>query len=326
LEKTAKIYVAGGGTLIGSALLEELQRQGYLNLIGRPGEDPDLTDDVQVEQFFSWASPEYVFMAAGKSGGIQANQEFPADLMRENLLVECHVLHQACRYGVKKLLYLASSCSYPKHAVQPMQEDLLLTGLLEPTNEPYALAKISGIKLGQAYRQQYGVNFISGIPANAFGPRDDFREESSHVIPGLIRRMHKAKQEETKSVVIWGSGSPRREFIFSRDLAEACITVMEQYDDAQPINLGAGMDISIAELASLIREITGFQGHILFDTEKPDGMPRKLLDSNKLKGLGWHPRTSFRDALQAPNEWFLPSSRKRPHSSLENRIYREERC
>jgi GDP-L-fucose synthase len=316
--------VAGGETLIGAALLTELERQGYQTIIGRPGEEPDLTNPAQVESFFSWASPEYVFLAAGKSGGIRANQKYPADLMRENLLIQCHVLHQAYCHHAKKLLYLASSCSYPKHCLQPMQEDLLLTGFLEPTNETYALAKIAGIKLCQAYRWQFGVNFISGIPANAFGPEDDFSEEDSHVIPALIRRMHEAKLRGAKSLAIWGSGTPRREFIFSRDLAEASILVMQEYNDAQPINLGIGFDISIAELASLIKEIIGFQGHIFFDTGKPDGMPRKLLDSKKLRGLGWQSRTPFRDALQATYEWFLQSKKRlRP---LEDRIFREERC
>jgi GDP-L-fucose synthase len=284
-----------------------------------------LTDAVEVERFFSWASPDYVFMAAGRSGGIQENQLYPADLMRENLLVACNLLHQAWRHGVKKLLYLASSCSYPRDCVQPMAEDLLLTGPLESTNEAYALAKISGIKLCQAYRKQYGANFVSGIPANAFGPRDDFGEESSHVIPGLIRRMHKARQEKAESVTIWGSGSPRREFIFSRDLAEACIVLMDHSDDARPINLGVGSDISIAELAFTIREVTGFQGKILFDPAKPDGMPRKLLDSGRLRDLGWQPRTPFRDALQATYEWFV-QSRKRSYFLLESRLVREERC
>jgi len=278
-----------------------------------------------VEAFFSRVNPEYVFLAAGKSGGIQANLKYPADLMRENLLIECHLLYQACRHRVKKLLYLASSCSYPKYCLQPMREDLLLAGFLEPTSEAYALAKISGIKMCQAYRTQYEVNFVSGIPANAFGPGDDFSQEDSHVIPALISRIHEAKVRGRKSLEIWGSGAPRREFIFSRDLAEACILVMQGYDDALPINLGGGLDISIAELAYLIKEIIGFQGHIFFDTTKPDGMPRKLLDSSKLKGLGWQPRTSFRDALQATYEWFL-QSKECPHFPLENLISRKERC
>ena len=211
MDLKSKIYVAGGETLIGSAILYELEQRGYENLIGRPGEEADLTDPVEVERFFSWASPEYVFLAAGRSGGIQANQDCPASLMRENLLAECNVVHQAYRHGVKKLLYLASTCSYPKQCPQPMREDLLLTGALEPTREAYALAKIAGIKLCQAYRRQYGAQFVIGIPANVFGPRDDFSEENSRVIPGLIRRMHKAKQERAESVILWGSGSPRRD-------------------------------------------------------------------------------------------------------------------
>jgi GDP-L-fucose synthase len=326
MDLKSKIYVAGGETLIGSAILYELEQRGYENLIGRPGEEADLTDPVEVERFFFWASPEYVFLAAGRSGGIQANQDCPASLMRENLLAECNVVHQAYRHGVKKLLYLASTCSYPKQCPQPMREDLLLTGALEPTSEAYALAKIAGIKLCQAYRRQYGAQFVIGIPANVFGPRDDFSEENSRVIPGLIRRMHKAKQERAESVILWGSGSPRRDFIFSRDLADACLLVMNEYEDAQPINLGAGSDLSIAELASIIKEVTGFQGNLIFDTGRPDGMPRRLLDSSKLGNLGWSPSTPLRDGLHVTYEWFLQLTRKRSHRSGENRLYREETC
>lgn len=307
LEKQARIYVAGGQTLIGAAMLRELERQGYANIVGRPGEEPELTDVAQVDAFFAQTAPDYVFLTAGKSGGIRANQKYPAELMLDNLLVECHIVHNAYRHGVKKLLYLASSCSYPKHCPQPMRVESLLTGSLEPTNEAYAVAKIAGIKLCQAYRQQYGANFISGIPANAFGPGDDFSLEDSHVVAALIRKMHEAKEQGREGVEIWGTGAPRREFIFADDLADACIFVMSQYDGTQPINLGCGSDMSIAELAWAVKEVTGFQGQIHFDTSQPDGMPVKLLDSSELNVLGWRPRVPFHSALQATYEWFLRS-------------------
>ena len=305
MEKYAKIYVAGGQTLIGAAILRELERQGYMNIGGGPGEAPDLTDAAQVDAFFARTTPDYVFLAAGKSGGIGANQKYPAELMLDNLLVECHVIHNAYRHGVKKLLYLASSCSYPKHCPQPMRVESLMTGPLEPTNEAYAVAKIAGIKLCQAYSQQYGVNFICGIPANAFGPGDDFSLEDSHVIAALIRKMHEAKVLGVESVEIWGTGAPRREFIFSDDLADACIFVMREYSNSKPINLGSGWDLSIRELAELIKEVVGYLGELRFDTSKPDGMPAKLLDSSQLKEMGWQPRTPLRAALLATFEWFL---------------------
>jgi GDP-L-fucose synthase len=310
MEKEAKIYVAGGQSFIGAALLDELESQGYGNLLGKYTEGLDLTDPSQVDAYFAATKPEYVFLAAGKSGGIEANQKYPADLMRDNLLTGCHVLHSAFRHRVKKLLYLASSCSYPKHCPQPMKEEYLLTGLLEPTNEAYALAKIAAIKLCQAYRRQYGAPFLCGIPGNAFGPGDDFSEEDSHVIPGLIRRMHEAKQKGSPSFLIWGTGTPRREFIFSRDLAEACILVMKKYEEAEPINLGMGCDVSIGELAALLKEIIGFKGEIFFDPSRPDGMPLKLLDPGKLRNLKWKPRTSFRKALEETYQWFLQSEEK----------------
>jgi GDP-L-fucose synthase len=307
LHRDAKIYVAGGQSLIGAAILGELESQGYANLLGKYTEGLDLTDPSQVEAYFATTKPEYVFLAAGKSGGIEANRKYPAELMRDNLLSGCHILHSALQHRVKKLLYLASSCSYPKLCPQPMKEEYLLTGPLEPTNEAYALAKIAGIKLCQAYRRQYGAPFICGIPGNAFGPGDDFSEEDSHVIPGLMRRMHEAKQKGKASFLIWGTGAPRREFICSRDLAEACILVMNKYEEAEPINLGMGSDISIAELAGLLKEIIGFKGEISFDPGRPDGMPVKVLDAGKLRGLNWEPRTPFRKALEETYRWFLQS-------------------
>jgi len=310
MEKHARIYVAGGQTPIGAAILRELERQGYMNIVGRPGEESELTDAAQVDTFFARTAPDYVFLAAGKSGGIEANQKYPAELMLDNLLVECHVIHSAYQYGVKKLLYLASSCSYPKHCPQPMREDALLTGSLEPTNEAYAVAKIAGIKLCQAYRQQYGANFISGIPANVFGPGDDFSLEDAHVIAALIRKMHEAKELGLESVDIWGTGTPRREFIFADDLADACIFIMSRYDDVEPINLGSGSELSIKELAELIKEVVGYSAKLHFDTSKLDGMPLKVLDSSKLTEMGWRPRTHFRSALSATCDWFLDTQQQ----------------
>lgn len=305
MEKQAKIYVAGGQELIGAAILRQLERQGYTNLIGWPGEEPDLTAAAQVGRFFAQTKPNYVFVGAGKSGGIAANQKYPAEFMLDNLLVTCHVIDSAYRHGVKKLLYLASSCSYPKHTPQPMRVESLLTGPLEPTNEAYAVAKIAGIKLCQAYQQQYGANFISGIPANVFGPGDDFSLEDSHVIGALIYKMHQAKTLGAQSVEIWGSGLPRREFIFADDLADACLFVMREYNGSNLINIGGGEDLSIAELAFLIKEVIGYSGELHFDTSKPDGMPLKALDSNQLSKLGWRAQTPFREALSATYAWFL---------------------
>jgi len=305
LDKQSRIYVAGAEALIGAALVRQLDRQGYRNLVGQPGDAPDLADGAQVDAFFARTKPEFVFFAAGKSGGIRANQKYPADLMIDNLLAACHVIQAAHRHGVKKLLYLASSCSYPKHCPQPMRVESLLTGPLEPTNEAYAVAKLAGLKLCQAYRQQHGANFICGIPADAFGPGDDFSPEDSHVVPALIRRMHEAKLAHAASVEIWGTGSPRREFIFADDLADACLFAMRHYDGPEPLNLGGGSNLSIKELAETIQAVVGFAGELRFDTSKPDGMPLKGLDSSRLLALGWRPQTPFRDALEATYQWFL---------------------
>ncbi len=305
MDKNANIYVAGGQTLIGAALLRQLEHQGYKHLAGLPPAEPDLTDREQVSDFFASNKPDYVFLAAGKSGGISANQKYPADLMLDNLLVVCNVIDSAHRSGVKKLLYLASSCSYPKHSPQPMQVESLMTGNLEPTNEAYAVAKIAGIKLCQAYCQQYGTNFISGIPANAFGIGDDFSLEESHVIPALIRKMHEAKMASAESVEIWGTGTARREFILADDLADACLFIMDKYDEKKPINIGGGLDLSIKELAELIKDAVGYRGLLRFDTRKPDGMPLKALDSSKLSSMGWQPKTSFYAAVSLTYDWFL---------------------
>jgi GDP-L-fucose synthase len=310
LEKNSRVYVAGARTLIGTAILRQLERQGYANILGKAGEEPDLTNAGAVDDFFAHQAPEYVFVAAGKSGGIEANRKYRAELMLDNLLVECHIIHSAYRHVVKKLLYLASSCCYPRHCPQPMRVDSLLTGPLEPTNEAYAIAKIAGIKLCQAYRQQYGANFIVGIPANVFGPGDDFSPEDSHVIAALMRKMHEAKMLGAPFVEIWGTGTPCREFIFVDDLADACLFVMQKYDGPEPINLGGGTDLSIAELAELVKEVIGFPGELCFDTSRPDGMPLKALDSSKLSKMGWQPTTPFRVALAATYDSFLQRLRE----------------
>jgi GDP-L-fucose synthase len=301
----ARVYVAGGGTLIGAALVRQLKASGYRNLVGLPGAEPDLTDAVQVDAFFASARPDYVFVAAGRSGGIEVNSRRPAELMRDNLLVTSHVLEAARRYGTKKLLYLGSSCAYPKHCPQPMRVEALLTGPLEPTSAAYAVAKIAGMTLCDAYRRQYGCGFVSAIPADVFGPGDDFSPENSHVVAALVRRMHEAKVQGQPTVSIWGTGRPRRELMFCDDLADACLFVMREYDGGGPINLGVGEDVSIAELAAMIREIVGYDGRLVFDTTRPDGMPRKLLDSSELAGLGWRAKTSVREGLAATYRWFL---------------------
>jgi len=300
--------VAGADTLIGGALVRELERQGYANIVSDGG---DLTDATQVDEFFTRHHPEYVFMAAGKSGGISANQKYPADLMLDNLLVETNVMRSAHRAGTKKMLYLASSCSYPRHASQPMRVDSLMTGVLEPTNEAYAVAKLAGVVLCKAFREQYGANFIAGIPANAFGPGDDFTPEDSHVVAALIRRIDDAKTSHTPAVEVWGTGAPRREFIFADDLANACVFVMNHYDGAEPINIGGGEDLSIKELATIIKEVIGYNGELRFDTSKPDGMPLKSLDSSVLRQMGWQPANSFRDGLGITYDWFLNNKTER---------------
>ena len=297
METDSRIYVAGGSTLIGAAILRQLAYAGYTNLCSEAGTALDLTDPAQVVEFFTVQKPEYVFLAAGKTGGIEANRKFPAELMLDNLLVEAHLIHAAYHFQVKKLLYLASSCSYPRDCPQPMRVESLLTGSLEPTNEAYAVAKIAGIKLCQAYRRQFGCDFISAMPTNLYGPGDNFDPASSHVIPALLRKMHEAKRNGASQVEVWGTGKPRREFIYADDLAQACIFVMNSYNGQEPINLGCGSDLSIAELAELTREVVGFQGKLFFNTARPDGMPLKALDSSRLLSLGWHPATTMREAL-----------------------------
>lgn len=305
MHKEAKIYVAGHRGLVGSAILRKLRAEGYSNIVTRTHQELDLTNQQAVYQFFEVERPEYVFLAAAKVGGILANSTYPADFIRENLLIQTNVIDAAYRYGVKKLLFLGSSCIYPKFAPQPIKEEYLLTGALEPTNEPYAVAKIAGIKMCQAYNKQYGTNFISVMPTNLYGPGDNFDLETSHVLPALIRKFHEAKVTGAPYVVVWGSGTPRREFLHVDDLADACVFLMNNYDSSEIINIGVGEDLTIAELAQLIKKIVGYKGEIVFDRTKPDGTPRKLLDVSKLFNLGWRPRIRLEDGIRSTYEWFV---------------------
>ncbi|MBI2061773.1 MAG: GDP-L-fucose synthase [Nitrospirae bacterium] len=305
MQKSCRIFVAGGETLIGGAILRRLEHEGFKKVVGTPGQAPNGRDAAGLDRFLDREKPEYVFLAAGISGGIRANQDRPADFIRDNLLVEFNVIDGAYRHGVKNLLYLASSCSYPKHCPQPMKVESILTGPLEPTNEAYAVAKIAGLAMCRAYRKQYGVRFIPAVPADAFGPGDDSDPEGSHVVPALLIKMHRAKARGEPSVEIWGTGNPRREFIFADDLADACIHVMNSYAGGDPINLGGGTELSIRELAERVRDVVGFTGQLRYDTSRPDGMPFKALDSTVLKQLGWQPRVPLRRALEETYQWFL---------------------
>ena len=322
MKRTAPIYVAGGTTLAGIALLEVLRAAGYCNLVGTPPHEPDLTVAAQVDDFFGEYRPEYVFLVAGPSGGIRLNQTHPADLMRDNLLVTVHGIQAAYTHGVAKLLYLASSCSYPRLAEQPMRVESLMTGPLEPTNVAYATAKLAGWQLCAAYRQQFGARFFTAIPANAFGPHDDFRPDGGHVIPALIRRTHRARVQGEPTLTIWGTGTPRREFLYVRDLAEACLFLMDHYEGPEPINIGGGADLSIAEVAGAIAEVVGYQGRLCFDTRQPDGMPLKRLDSRPLHGLGWKPATDFQTALRETYAWFLQHEVKEDLPDVRNPVSR----
>jgi GDP-L-fucose synthase len=301
----ARIYVAGGTTLAGAAIIERLRGQGYANLVGVGPDEPDLTVAGQVEDFFGEARPEYVFIAAGKSGGIALNRSRPAELMLDNLLAAAHVIAAAHAHGVRKLLYLASSCSYPRDAEQPLRVESLLSGPPEPTSAAYAVAKLAGWQLCAAYRQQYGAGFITAVPANAFGPHDDFSPEGGHVIPALMRRAHEARLAGEPTLTVWGTGTPRREFLYARDLADACVFVMRHYDGPEPINLGGGECLSIAATARAVAEVVGYTGRLVFDASRPDGMPRKVLDAGPLRRLGWAPATPFRVALAETYDWFV---------------------
>ena len=305
MNKSARIFVAGHRGLVGSAIVRRLRADGFANLLLRSSGELDLRDQVAVEQFFAKERPEFVVLAAAKVGGIHANDSLPADFIRDNLQIQTNVIDSAHRHGASKLLFLGSSCIYPKHAPQPMPESCLLTGPLEPTNEWYAIAKIAGLKMCQAYRRQYQFNAISAMPTNLYGPGDNFDLQNSHVLPALIRKFHEAKQRGIQEVVIWGTGTPRREFLHVDDLAEACVFLMERYDGEQPINVGWGEDISIRELAELTRKVVGFSGDLRFDTSKPDGTPRKLLDVSRLKDQGWAPRIPLEAGIAATYRWFV---------------------
>lgn len=304
-KKDARIYVAGHSGLFGSALVRALERQGFTNLLLVSHRELDLSNGAETANFFEKERPAYVFMAAAKVGGIQANKAQMADFAMENLLITCNVLRAAHKAGVKKLLYLGSSCIYPRDAAQPVREEYLLTGLPEPTNEGYAIAKIAGVRLCDYYKRQYGDHFISCIPANVYGINDRFDEASGHVIPSLIQRFHQAKLAGAPYVEIWGTGSAEREFLYIDDAAEACLQVMEYYEGPNTINVGVGRTTSIRELAQEIRRVVGYQGEIHYDTTKPDGMPRRLLDSSKMAALGWRPRTLLREGLKKTYQWYL---------------------
>jgi GDP-L-fucose synthase len=305
VEKNAKIYVAGHRGMVGSAIFRKLQAEGYPNLLVRSSQELDLRNQQAVADFFAAEKPDYVFLAAAKVGGIVANNTYRADFLYENLAIQNNVIHQAYLHGVKKLLFLGSSCIYPKLAPQPLKEEYLLTGLLEPTNEPYAIAKIAGIKLCDAYRDQYGCNFISVMPTNLYGYNDNYHPENSHVLPALIRKFHEAKISGVTNVTVWGTGSPLREFLFADDLADACYFLMQEYNEAGLVNIGTGHDLSIKELALLIKEVVGFTGDLVFDTSKPDGTPRKLMDVTKLHSLGWQHRIELKEGLALAYQDFL---------------------
>lgn len=304
MEKNAKIYIAGHRGMVGSSILRNLQKKGYDNFVLRTSKDLDLRDQQQVTDFFARERPDYVFLAAAKVGGIQANNTYRGEFLYDNLMIQNNIIHQSFVQGVKKLQFLGSSCIYPKMAPQPLKEEYLLTGLLEPTNEPYAIAKIAGIKMCEAYRSQYGCDFISVMPTNLYGPNDNYDLNNSHVLPALIRKFHEAKLNAAESVDIWGSGSPRREFLHVDDLAEACVYLMENYSEPELVNVGTGEDISIKDLALLIKDIVGFEGDLRFDTSKPDGTPRKLMDVNKLHSYGWKHQIGLREGISSVYEQY----------------------
>ena len=331
MESKARIYVAGHRGLVGSAIVTKLRSEGYSNLILMSHTELDLMRQAEVEVFFNAEKPEYVFLAAAKVGGILANNTYPAEFIYQNLLIETNVIHSAYSAGVKKLLFLGSSCIYPRECPQPMKEEFLLSGRLEPTNEPYAIAKIAGIKICQSYNRQYGTRFISVMPTNLYGPGDNFDLETSHVLPALIRKFHEAKirgqksevggrppapkasadmevrgkrSEGAESVTIWGTGAPRREFLHVDDLADACVFLMKHYDQGEIVNIGIGKDITIRELAEMIKGIVGFKGSIQYDSSKPDGTPRKLLDVSRLRSMGWQPKISFRKGIEMTYRWY----------------------
>ncbi len=316
MDKSARIFVAGSNGLVGSALVRRLVAGGWTNLLTPEIDEIDLTDQAAVAAFFAAEKPEYVLLAAAKVGGILANNTYPADFIYLNLMIQSNVIHQAWRSGVKRLLFLGSSCIYPKHAPQPMKEEHLLTGLLEPTNEPYAIAKIAGIKMCESYNRQYGTRFIAVMPTNLYGPRDNFDLAASHVLPALIRKFYEAKEGNLPEAVVWGTGTPRREFLYVDDMADGCVHLMNLPDEAvsghltaypKPcfVNLGTGVDVTIRELAETVRSVVGFTGALTFDTGKPDGTPQKLLDVSRMTALGWTAKTTLREGVEASYRWFL---------------------
>jgi GDP-L-fucose synthase len=297
MQFNSKIYIAGHRGMVGSAIHRRLLVAGYTNICTRTSRELDLRAQAEVEHFFQIERPEFVFLAAAKVGGIVANNTYRADFLYENLMIQTNVIHSAWKYGVQKLMFLGSSCIYPKLAPQPLNENALLTGLLEPTNEPYAIAKIAGIKMCDAYRAQYGCNFISVMPTNLYGPNDNYHPDNSHVLPALMRKFHAAKVNGDKEVVIWGTGSPLREFMHADDLADACFFVMQNYNETGFVNIGVGEDLSIKDLAVMVKEIVGYEGEIVHDLTKPDGTPRKLMDVNKLHNMGWHHKIGLREGI-----------------------------
>ncbi len=316
MEKDAKIFIAGARGMVGAALVRRLESDGYSKLITPTHAELDLTDQGAVKKFFAAERPEYVFLAAAKVGGIHANDTYPAEFLHDNLVIQNNVIHQSFLCNVRRLLFLGSSCIYPKLAPQPMKEEYLLTGLLEPTNEPYAIAKIAGIKSCESYNRQHGTKFVAVMPTNLYGAGDNFHPQNSHALPALVRRFHEAKQQKSKQVVVWGSGKPMREFMYVDDMADGCVFVMN-LDDAtlerellsypKPcfMNIGTGEDVTIRDLAEVIKEVVGFEGTLTFDTTKPDGTPRKLLDVSRMKSLGWQAKTGLREGIEKTYRWFL---------------------
>jgi len=321
MNKTEKIFIAGSKGLVGSALVRRLQAESFTNLLTPEIDELDLGNQQAVEAFFAQEKPEYVFLAAAKVGGIHANNTYPAEFIYQNLTIQNNVIHQAYVHGVRRLLFLGSSCIYPKQSPQPMQEDHLLTGLLEPTNEPYAIAKIAGIKMCESYNRQYGTSFVAVMPTNLYGPGDNFHPENSHVLPALIRRFHEAREMGLQEVVVWGSGTPMREFLFIDDMADGSVYVMNldretlethllNYPEPCFVNLGTGIDVTIRELAETIKEVVGYQGQLSFDPSKPDGTMRKLQDVSRMKALGWEAKVTLREGIETTYRWFLENSGK----------------
>lgn len=305
MKPESKIYVAGHRGMVGSAIIRELQRLGFSNIITRTSAELDLRNQQQVAEFYKNEKPDFVFVAAAKVGGIHANNVYRAEFLYDNLMIQNNLIHYAYENKVEKLLFLGSSCIYPKLAPQPLKEDYLLSGLLEPTNEPYAIAKITGIKMCEAYRDQYGCNFISAMPTNLYGPNDNYHPENSHVLPALIRKFHEAKQNNASEVVVWGDGSPMREFLYADDLANALVYLMLNYNEKQFVNVGYGSDVTIKELAETVKDIVGFTGKMVFDISKPNGTPRKLMDSNRLFQTGWKPQVALKEGIELAYQDFL---------------------